>query len=471
MIKFKLISLLCVVMILTAILGCDFLDPTQVKNPQTTDESLAEGGTGATGPFLNGIVFRYADAVEDLAAYVDIVSDNYDNIGTFISPQADLPENIKSNDLTLNHTTSGPYFEIQELRALADFTITGVYPNDALATPDQLAELLFYRGMANVLSAENFQSAPIEENGAPLPAAQLLQLALADFAEALNQNDDSEFATRIHLARARAFRLLGDKVNAAQEANLALAGPSNFVFAAQYDAANNINSAYNFAVARALNDVQPLPRLDFLDPKYLDRDSGIPSLKIEEAHLILAEVALSDGDNAGAVQRLVDVINLANSRPRVSFRDVDPRAERPQGGAVLASPTAPAIDGLIFPRAGELVSVPTISATSLDAAAVGALTDPAEILRILYLARQEIFFYEGRRMSDLGIRLPIIELEIDGSPAINAGDAGTLVLVPGYVPAADGLDAFSIQGNNVVIAVDMNQVLADNRISPFAMPF
>ncbi len=475
MTKFKLnatIGWLSVALILAyASLGCDFLDPTAVKNPQTSEDSLREGGTGATGPFLNGVVFRYSDAIEDLAAYVDVVSDNYDNVATFISPATDFPLQIRSDDLTLNHTTSGPYFEIQELRALADFTINGVIPNDALATPDDLAEALFYRGMANLLCGENFQAAPIAEGGAALSAAQLLQLALDDFSAALEASANGDIPTRIHLVKARAYRLLGDKVNAATEANLALAGTANFVFSAQFDAANNINAAFNFSVSRALNDVQPLPRLDFLDPKYLARDAGIPSIKMEEAHLILAEVALANGDNGGAVQRLVDVINLANSRPRVSFIDVDPRSQRPQGGTVQASAAAAAIDGLIQPRGTSLVQVPTISATSLNAAAVGALTNPVEIFRALYLARQEIFFYEGRRMSDLGIRLPMMELEIDSNPIINAGDNGTAVLVPSYIPASDGLDQFTIQGDNTVISFDMNQILADNRVSPFSMPF
>jgi hypothetical protein len=107
----------------------------------------------------------------------------------------------------------------------------------------------------------------------------------------------------------------------------------------------------------------------------------------------------------------------------------------------------------------------------LAAAAVAALTDPVQILRTLYLARQEIFFFEGRRMSDLGIRLPVMQREIETNSQINPGDPATIVQVPAYIPADDGLDSFSVSGNNTIIAVDMNQVLADNRVSPFALPF
>jgi hypothetical protein len=79
--------LFCLAIFGLAMSACDLVDPTSVRNPQATEESLREGGTGATRPFLNGVVFRFSDAVEDVAYYTDVVSDNYDNISTFISPQ------------------------------------------------------------------------------------------------------------------------------------------------------------------------------------------------------------------------------------------------------------------------------------------------------------------------------------------------------------------------------------------------
>ncbi len=461
-----------------SISSCDFLDPTGVRNPQTTDKSLEEGATGATGPFLNGVKERYSDAIEDIAYFTDVVSDNYDNVATFISPAADLPRTIGPQDLTLNGT-AGPYFEVQELRALASFVLETVIPNDPEATPEDQAEALFYRGMGNVLSAENYGGVPIVADGPVIPQAQLLQLAIDDFNTALATSQHSDFPTRIQIVRARAHRLLGNATQAAQEATAALAGNSQFTFTAKYDAAFNENAGFTFAVSRNLNDMQPLPRLDFLDPKYTLRDTPINSVKIEEAHLILAEVALSQGNPAQAKQHMINVINLANARPRVSFLDRDPRPNnqtgtfRPQGGTVQASATAPAIDGLILPRGGTLASVPTVSGTHLTAADINAIADtnPVELLRTLYLLRQEIFFFEGRRMCDLVIRLPMMEIEIQTNDVINAGDAGTVAVVPNHIPANDDLDDFTFDGNNTVIANDMNQVIADNRLSPFTMPF
>jgi hypothetical protein len=458
--------------------ACDFLDPTGVRNPQTTEESLQQGGTGATGPFLNGIAEAFSNATEDIAYFTDVVSDNYDNVATFISPSADLPRDVVPQDLTLNGE-SGAYFEVQELRALATFALEVVIPNDVEATALQQAEILFYRGMANVLSAENFNGAPVAEDGPIVAPADLLQLALDDFNTALATSQHANFATRIQIVRARVHRLLGNAAQASQEANAALAGNSQFAFAAEYDAAFNNNDGFTFAVSRALNDIQPLPRLDFLDPKYTVREAAITTVKREEAHLILAEVALSQGNFASAKQQMVEVINLASLRPRAQFQDRDTRPNnltgtfRPQGGTVQARPGAPAIDGLILPRGGQLVEVPSVSGTHLTAADINAIADtsPVELLRTLYLLRQEIFFFEGRRMNDLGIRLPMMEREIETNPTINAGDAGTVAVVPNHVPASDDLDDFTFDGNNTVITTDMNQVIADIRLSPFSMPF
>ncbi len=452
--------------------ACDFIDPTKVENPQTTDENLRENGKGATTPFLVGVQERFSDAVEDLITFTDPVSDNYDNTSTFISPQADFPADIRPDDLTLDGNIGSPFFETQELRALVEFALQEVVPNDPDATNEQRAELLFYRGMASLLLAENFAGAPIEENGRALTPAEHIQLTIRDFQQALTTSQHNGFVTRLYLAAARAYRLAGDAANANALADAAIAsGPADFVFFAQYDAENNTNAGWTFAVSRGTADLQPLPRLDFLDPKYIENNTPIPVLKMEEAHLIKAEAALSLGNVSGATQYLGEAINLAKNRPTAAFADRDPRRSRPQGGVAQASPNAAPVDGLILARGGAVVQAHLISGTSLDAGAVASLNDPTEILRTLYLARQEIFYYESRRMSDLGIRLPMMNREIGTNPAVNPGDPGTFVIVPGYIPAGDGLDRFTANGNATIIESDLNQILANNRVSPFSLPF
>ncbi|MGH7496272.1 MAG: hypothetical protein ACREOO_28300, partial [bacterium] len=383
------------------------------------------------------------------------------------------PTTIVPRDLTLNGQ-EGPYFEAQELRALAEYAIVTVVPADANATAAQRAEFYFYAGMGYLLLAENFSAAPIVPDGDAVPGPTLLNLAIQNFDLGLAVSTAADLGTRLHLAKARAFRLAGNAAQAGAEADLALAaGPANYVFVSRYDVANDQNSSAQFAYSRNLHDVQPLPRLDFLDPKFITLDAPIPVLKMEEAHLIKAEVALAGGNFAGCKQAIADAITLAKGRATTNFRDVDPRTNRPGAGTVKASPTAPEIAGLILDRKGATVPVPTITSSSLNPADVLALNEanPVEIMRILYLARQEIFFFEGRRMCDLGIRLPMMEREIETNPAINAGGAGTVVVVPSYIPPNDDMDKFTVSGTVVTILHDMNQVIADNRVSPFPMPF
>ena len=91
---------------------------------------------------------------------------------------------------------------------------------------------------------------------------------------------------------------------------------------------------------RALQEMQPLPRLDFLDPKYTKRDSGIPIAKAEEMLLILAEIDLAAGNLAAGRAHLVDAINLAGTRGTISFDDADERRNadlslRPRSSEIL----------------------------------------------------------------------------------------------------------------------------------------
>ena len=80
---------------------------------------------------------------------------------------------------------------------------------------------------------------------------------------------------------------------------------------------------------------------------------------------------------------------------------------------------------------------------------------------------------EGRRMTDLGIRLPLSQEEINTNPNISEGDTGTVPFVPTIIPAQTEMDQFSPatlyddDGNLVPPAEitclwDMNRVLAES---------
>jgi hypothetical protein len=277
--------------------------------------------------------------------------------------------------------------------------------------------------------------------------------------------------------------LRGDAAAANAAAVAALADP-DFVVIQEYDATSVTNPPWSFLVSRALQEMQPLPRLDFLDPKYLVRTQGIVVAKAEEMHLILAETALAAGVLATAQTQLRNAILLAQSRGTTTFDDEDLRKNgdltlRPRDAVieVRADPLSPYRSGLVLTRPGA-VTQHEVSGTSLDGDSVAALTDIEELWHAFHLARQEILFLEGRRMSDLGIRLPIMLREIDANTSIAPGDLGTTAVVPAYLPAGDDMDLYtpalpydpddeSLLETQITMLVDMNKVLTDNLVSPF----
>ncbi|MXX77599.1 MAG: hypothetical protein F4Z33_01110 [Gemmatimonadales bacterium] len=468
--------------LLLAAVGCDAIDPTRVNNPRTTDEDLAEAAD-LTEALLPGLRAQFARMIN---AYVvaEVITDNYSIHGTGIPVDLDEPRRVTPDYVNSTGTSvTGVYWNVQELRALADFVIDEVVPGDPEAPPELVAEAHYYRGMSFLTMGEVFSYAPHEEDGAPQPSEAALARAIGDFAAGAG------FGLQAHAALARAHRLLGDAGAAAAAANAVLSSAPDFLFAPSYDEELLTNTPVAFLVLRALQDMQPLPRLDFLDPKYTGRDSAIPVAKAEEMHLILAEVALASGNVATARRHLASAITLAGERGTVFFDDIDERRNadlslRPRSSEIVvrADADSPFRPGLVADRPGEGLAVPNVSATSLRADSVGSLASVDELWHSLWLARQEILFLEGRRLADLGIKLPMMLREIDQNDNINEGDPGTLPIVPPYVPdnpryamdiytplaLYDGVDPGApLIETHVTIHVDMNRVLVANDASPF----
>ncbi len=461
--------------------GCDFLNPTSVTNPNTTTEDLAKA-TEPTKALLPGLKAQMARAVGSLAILTDVASDNFEIAFTNITGELSDPWQIRPDGGSFNSNGSGigAYWNLQELRALSDFVIDTIAPDDASATDAQLAEAHFYRGMAFLMQGENFIGVPTAPDQAPTPGAQLLTRAEADFQASLSLGASGDLKSASLGALARTYRDMGDAAKAASFAQQALAADPTFVYVQPFSAGEIENPHYGDD-----RTLQPLPRLDFLDPKYTSRDAPIPLIKAEEMHLILAEVAMSNGDYTGGAAEIGSAVRIAKDRPMGTTNDTDQRANpdltiRPRDAGILvrANANEPYRAGLILTRPGN-VTVPTISGTSLDADSVAALTDPGEIRHAFWLARQEMFFLEGRRLSDLGVRMPVMQTEIDTSPAINEGDPVTQVQVPSYIPK-NTIDDFSprspyadphkgtdLVDHEITIAVDMNRILADQKVSAF----
>lgn len=476
------LSLLAILAMGLGATACDFLDPTDVENPRTTDDDLAQAQE-PTASLVPGLEAQFARLLESTVVSTECASDNYGINGTGIDNTWDSPQDIAPLVVNSTGRVTGLYWNAQELTALAAFVIDDIIPGDQAALPEDIARAYYYRGMGYLFLGENFTYAPVEEDGVPVDAAQLLSLAVADLTQAVSGGGD--LATAAYAALARAHRWQGNKAAAASAALQVLGSDAQFARVQEYDPTSIDNTAHWYLVSRALAEMQPLPRLDFLDPKYLSYAAGIPVAKAEEMHLILAEIALADGDYGEAKIHLGDAIRLARSRPTVPWVDDDPRINadlsiRPRDSEILvrADAESPLRAGLVQDRFGGATTQYVISGTSLDADSVEALPtgDPNAIWHAFHLARQEILFLEGRRMADLGIRLPIMRREIDQNPNITQDDPGTESFVPSYIPPFNRMDLFSplspyedgvLVTTEITIQHDMNKILTENQVSPF----
>jgi hypothetical protein len=495
------IASLCAVAALTVIVGaCNLINPADVKNPQITQTSLEENSSGGTGGLLGGIRRRFAFAVSNTSSINELVSDNYDNTTSFVSAELDSPRQILPTDLTLNSLGTVPgngggqgshYLQLLRTHALCLFGLNSVVPADNQATSAQIAEIRWHKGMSLLMLSESFSLFPVEDGGKPITASDARKLAIQDFNAALGLIGTSTVAANIaiangcRLALARLYRMEGDKTNAAQFARDMITRSPSYVNGASYDAAQWPNDFGAFVIFRSDNNYQPNPRLDFLDPKFANasqpanNDASISVLKTEEAHLILAEIALSNGNLAEARQSMVAAANLARSRPSGTYTDRDNRrGNRPALAtvAVRADANSPYITGLVQRRNNSPVTAYPISYTNQTADSINALDGKplADHVYMLYLLRQHIFFGEGRRMTDLGIRLPVMQRQVETNINMAAGSPGTTVIVPDYIPPSDEMDRFSpfpvtSTTTQVTMLWDMNKVIAANikKVSPF----
>ncbi|MDZ7779026.1 MAG: hypothetical protein U5R14_03680 [Gemmatimonadota bacterium] len=452
--------------------GCDFLDPTNVTNPNTTTEDLAAAAEPTTA-LLPGLRAQTARAVRAVVQTSALLSDDFEIAFTNVGPELSDPYQLSPDGASYNTTGGiGAYWNTQELRALADFVIDSIAPEDEGATDEQLAEARYYRGMAYLLQGENFIAVPTGPDQEPTAWDGLLTRAASDFSAARGLTAEAEREVALLAALARTHRALGNVGDARGFAEDALAADPEFVTLQNYSAGELENP-----FSTETRTFQPLPRLDFLDPKYTSRGESIPVAKAEEMHLILAEADMADGSYGDAAERIADAVRLAGDRPTEEFNDPDERlnpnlTDRPSSSDMLvaAEDGAPLRAGLVLDRPGT-VTMPIISGTSLDADSVEALTDPQEIRHAFWLARQEILFLEGRRVHDLGVRMPVSQREINTNGTVSDGDDVAVVDVPDYIPP-DIMDDFSPRdpyeagSNEITIAIDMNRVLAEELVSP-----
>ena len=458
-------------------------DPNETFDP-TNPNLSADNVTGtiqSAARLLNGTERQLSLTMNEIVAPLEIATDNYENTATFFNQFLD--------DLAIDPTDADVtdiQYAIARMRALATTGLEEIGPADEGYTAEQEAGYYMLRGLAYLYAGELFSVLPIETGGAAVPAADHLTAAVNDFTSAINLSDGGTYSEGALLARARTYYRLGDKANAVADAEAAIAQSPEYVYFARYDGVEGPANTMQDALydRGSFDDLQPLPSLDFLDPKYNGSvpnvEVPIPVLKIEEAHLILAEAALSDGDLEDAKAIMKDIIGLVNARPTQTFSDlVEGRTQNTPGSRpdssiveVAVGPDRPFEEGLVISRQSGDVTVPTVSGTSYTEDEVDAIDDMDFAYESLYRMRQEIFFAEGRRFTDLGLRLVVAQNEADANPNIQEGDL--VPTIPTWLsPIAGSFDAFTynVAAAQVTITNNLNRLTAENRSSPLVAPF
>lgn len=456
--------------------SCELLKPDDIVNPNVDEDTFLKT-SNAMSTWVNGANRSFATIIGSYVELTEILSDNYFNNYSQSSKVFDFPTILYTD---LDVTNLQRY--VGTLRETAVQGLDVVAKTDATTTEGQRYNLYYIKGYSYLLAGEYFLALPVENGGEVKGWRENLNLAVSTFTEALGYTDEADEKAFIHTLIARAYYRLGDKTNAVKYANEALALSADFIKQVTYDGENGVTSSIQGYIYGT--NFQPLPRLDFLDPKYFQTSARearpVCIAKAEEPYLILAEAALADGDVNGAKSLLKTLLALVKARPaatgindQLEGRYNGGYKEYPNSSAyrVAASADDELRSGLVIDRqAPNLISIPYISGTSVTEAMIDAPSTVDDLLEIVYLMRQEIFIAEGRRVADLGIRLPVCETEAAHTPS--AADY-TKAQIPSFIPLNQDMDAFEMnkETKTVVIKYNMNRVIVKNKSSEYVAPF
>jgi tetratricopeptide (TPR) repeat protein len=456
--------------------SCELLQPDDIINPNVDEETFLKS-PNAMQSWVNGANKSFATSISSYVELAEILSDNYFNNYTQSSKVFDIPRVLHTDvDVTNFQRYIGTF------RETANYGIDKVAKADAGTTQTDLFNLYYIKGYSFLLAGEYFVGLPIEEGGEIKDWKTNLNLAITTFTESLSYAESQEDKAFINTLIARVYHKLGDKANAVSFSNAALSMSNDFVKNVVFDGNNGVISSIQGYVYGT--NFQPLPRLDFLDPKYFQltalEQRPICIAKAEELYLILAEALLADNELGSAKQIMKDLLVLVKSRPVQA--GINDRLEgRYNGGfkvypnsseyRIAASPEEPFRSNLILDRQSlNLISIPYVSGTSVNNTMIEGASSVDGLLEILYLMRQEIFFSEGRRASDLGLRLPVCEIEAASTPS---SAAYIKAQIPSFIPLEQGMDAFDMdeEAKTVVIKHNMNKVIVANKSTEYVIPF
>lgn len=456
--------------------GCDLVSPEEVQNPNVDEQAFLDSPE-AMEMWVNGTEMQFATTVARFCELTELLSDNYYNNYTRSSKIFDaLNFDYRSSEVSTLATKIG------ELTEMARFGLENVAESDATTTPHQRFTLSMIWAYTNILAGETFVALPLEARGDVVTWQEQLASALShlDEAEPLATTND-ERAT-LNLLRARIYRVLGESEQAQAAAARSIALAPTLLTTVSFDGANNVKSTIHEYIASAM--FLPLPRLDFLNPKYPLAsywEADIAIAKAEEAYLILAEVAAASGDAATASAYLETLLTLVSTRPTQPYIDTTDNRQGdgnsyPNGAdyRVAASSADTLRAGLMCTHgttlAANAYTLATVSGTSVTHEMITrtASQSARQLLQLIYLMRQEIFLAEGRRATDLSIRLPLPETEAALHADLPA--SYTEPFIPTYISdIRSELDAF-VQDpitRTITIKHNLNNLLIINHCSAF----
>lgn len=344
--------------------ACELLSPSEVENPNVVESDFANS-PGAMNAWVNGTNAHFAVALSKFSEFTGLLSDDLYNNSSRSSKGYDVLD-IRYTDGEVTSLST----HIGRLLQMSDYGLQTLAQKDEKTTSDQLFNLHYIRICACLLAAENFVALPIEARGEVLDRKAMVQRALAEVEAAQASALSNEQKALLALLQARAYRLAGNLSQAATMAQKSLSLAGQMVYQVQFDGLNGFANSLQELIASDLFTI--LPRLQAQKAKFpMDAywNQPITFAKSEEAWLIQAEAYIAGNDYVAArsaFASLLDLIGTSNA---------------------------------------------TISATSVLPSDIEAAQSKIQMLELLYLLRQEVFFGEGRRSSDLGIRLPLSEVE------------------------------------------------------------
>jgi len=450
----------------------DLLDFTIVENPNLSETSVV-GQPNSAAIWLTGIERQLALFLNEIVINAEVASDNYNNDQTFYNQFLD-GLNIDPRDSDIEDIE----FDLNRMREMAKFGLEQVGPGDPNYQPETEAEFIYMEGLSHLFTGMYFTGLPASPGAAPQSAAEHYQVATTKLDAAIAINAKPEY----YLAKARINYYTGNKAEAVSAAAQAIALSPDFLRAARFDQTEGPSNTMESGLYErgSFDDLQPLPTLDFLDPKYsfnsAAEDDPVYYLKAEEAYLIQIEAAIADNDLDGAKMMMTTLLELVNSRGK---RPIDDSIE---GRTHFAEGTRPNLNcvmvngrtGLVLTRSEGNVDVANISGTSLTAEDIAGLENAEDALYLLYRTRQEIFIAEGIRMVDMGVKLVISLVEELQNSNVSTGGVGTIPQIPDFI---DGvrmqLDEITYTPGacEASTTIDLNTILVANRASDSVLPF